>query len=261
MRCVDNIQYKHVGNKGDILKHSALRILAEWMQKRQDGRRINYLDTHTFSLLAPVSNDFLKDKKGFEFNAGYREYFEMQIPYTDMGLYLCSCGIAIRTLENPRLFLSESNPATRLILEEQLQIAGVTPGNCDLQLLLPDIKLFGSIKEIENRVSPLLALIDPFSMKPDIWKNAQKAISAVWDGIQDAFVLCFHWTKDEKNQYFPWPFDFGCSWLEQGQTNSCLKEKYQMDESSFRLAVYTNLNNTLDLDALFKGFGWTVLGA
>lgn len=177
-----NLQRGNVGNRGDVLKHVALVDLALQLKRRHPGEPINYLETHAFQMTAPLA---CSDWKG----AG--AYGDLQRPYVERGAYLCSVGLAAALLPEARLYLSESDPETRKTLQRQLKAAGREPA-----ALFDDCARW--LEEPSFPKGPLLALVDPFRMTPDVWRAACAAVEILWRPGMAGALLAFDYAKERE---------------------------------------------------------------
>jgi len=180
---VTNRQEANVGNLGDILKHGALVALAEMLRRRLGSGPVNYLDTHAFRLRARLPNagewqttvDRLRRR-----HPAYDRYLEVEEPEIATGGYLCSVGLAARTLGTCRMFLAESHGPTRRMLEAQLAGARLMP-----TLLLDDMHTFPE-QDLVGHAGDLLALIDPFQQNEQEWRETWMSASAAVGGLHRA---------------------------------------------------------------------------
>lgn len=183
-----NVQFRNAGNLGDVLKHAALLHLADLLHSRGVGRPIHWLDTHTFLLHAPLSDVgrwHATVGQEVERNPGYGAYEAAEAPWVARGSYRCSTGLVASRIPGVHLHLAESDPATRRLLEAQLQDEGRPAEH-----LLGDADAYLTA-EPRSPTGAVLALVDPFGHPARFWGALDAALAAFRDPEADAIVLAF----------------------------------------------------------------------
>lgn len=193
-----NIQDSKTGNLGDILKHAALLNCANLIQSRNPEKRINYLDTHTYLIESACSNPNWRNDVAnlVERFTAYKCYFDLESPKVMKGSYICSCGIALKTLYHPFLYLAEADEKTRTKLSRQLAEL-----DCRPQKILTDMHKFKSLRK-PDYAAPLLALVDPFRQTPkerrETFNSLLVAAKTLHYGSEDGIIIVFQYSEDEK---------------------------------------------------------------
>ena len=236
-----NKQGNNVGNLGDIIKHAAILALAKIIQTRNQGQRINYLDTHTYLIEGELANGSWQAE-----SFAYPEYADIEMPYTKHGRYLCSTGIALSVLKDPALFLAESNPETRDKLRSQLKERNVVP-----KMLFEDARAYAFIGPIDEQ-GPTLAMVDPFKLNDEewrgIWTDAVRGVEAIHKDGTDGIVLVFNYDDEKPATWFEPPKGFEGPVL----THSSGK---------FHFAVYCTEGIKSDVTEGLAGLGWRAISS
>lgn len=195
-----NVQTGNVGNRGDILKHAALLHLARMLLRSDPREPVNYLDTHAFLLHAPPANRAWCDhvQTLAAAHKGYGLYQALQQGRVVNGDYLCSTGVVAATLPEARLYLSESDPATRALLQRQMHASGRAA------VILNDVEDWrtwpGSRPD-----GPLLALIDPFALSAAHWSSATAAVEGFTVHGARGPLLAFNYDRQARVTWPPPP--------------------------------------------------------
>ena len=195
-----NPQLGNVGNRGDIHKHAALVRLARLMAGRNPQQAVHYLDTHAFLVEAPLANPRWREEvealQG-RFPA-YADYRALEEPLTARNLYLCSTGLAIACLPAAGLHLSESDAATRMLLQEQLAGRNVAA-----------VRVLAEVARHADPPppfpGPLLALVDPFTLTQTVWSDACRAVAALRAPEADGLLEVFTCHEDRASVDWPAP--------------------------------------------------------
>ncbi|MEJ2343928.1 MAG: hypothetical protein P8076_06880 [Gammaproteobacteria bacterium] len=193
-----NKQTGNVGNGGDILKHASLMHLAQLLACSHPRSTINYLDTHAFLLRAPLANrEWNAQVQGLAVaHEAYRGYQILQQGRLAGGEYLCSAGVVAAMLPDARLFLSERDPATRLLLQRQVRAGGRAA------VILNDAADWRTWPG-PRPAGPLLALIDPFVLTASDWSTATAAVERFADHGEGGLLLVFNY--DRQRPRVKWP--------------------------------------------------------
>ncbi|MCE5278856.1 MAG: ATP-dependent helicase [Planctomycetaceae bacterium] len=247
---MQNVQYRNVGNLGDIYKHAALVSLGNLLASRKLGKTINYLDTHAFVPEAPVKNrdqwnrDIAKLKGE---HPSYGAYYDIEKPKVDEGQYLCSTGLALKVLGNPRLFLSENNPETFRELKRQLLAEGQKPA-----CLLKALEGFCH-QDVSDHAGPLLALFDPFMLTEEqlrtAWDIACGTITALTRPCETGAVLVFQYWKHENAVCLPAPEGYV------GPVASVAR-KTERGDAYYHLSAYATTETSQEAARRLDGLGW-----
>jgi 23S rRNA A2030 N6-methylase RlmJ len=218
-----NLQQNNVGNLGDILKHAALGALAR-LFSNAGAVAVNYLDTHAYLLRARLANPdwHAQTRRLRAEDAAYRSYVDLEAPWVARGDYLCSAGIIHSLAPHAHLYLSESDPATRAILANQIAdhgIEGVT--------ILDGAALWCTAPPSAPRGS-LLALVDPFRLTETDWEAALCGLERLHhrraDGLLEVFAF------DSLVTELDWP----------PPPEGWLGPVARLDRAPYHLAVYAN---------------------
>jgi hypothetical protein len=233
-----NEQYGNVGDIGDILKHGALVELAGVMSG-PGSRPVAYVETHAFTLRAPVANrERWQQEVAAELQAwpGYQRYFDREAPEVEEGNYRCSCGLALDVLPGAMLYLAEADPPTRAHLGEQLTAESITP-----VCLLTDAKSFAQFASSRER-GPLLILVDPFDSPHAYW-SAVGHLTSTLCGPQEAGMIEVFAADDQPIDWpEPPPGFFG--------------PVATIDRAPFHLAVYTTSGSADQARSILSRLGW-----
>lgn len=219
-----NIQDDNVGNLGDILKHVALVELAHLIKDRNPLDKINYLDTNTYKIKAELSRSHSIYNDLFQLKGcSHSRYVNIEKHYVHYYKYLCSAGLVSTIIPDARLHLAEFDPYTFSILVEQLNEMQLTP-----ELLLKDMHDFPS-KIAEGKLYPTLALVDPFALNDndwkDIWQIVCNSISKLHTADQDGIILVFKYEKADKVNWMQPPMNYS-------------EEIIVLNHNPYHLAVY-----------------------
>ena len=239
-----NIQCGNVGNLGDILKHAALVRLAQLIANRKQGQPVNYLDTHTFLLHAPLCDqgEFeLECSRLLAKHKAYKDYVDIEsAALCETGEYWCSTRLAIHCLPSADLYLAESDPDTRTMLSHQLADIGVTP--C---MLLTDMMAFRTMGSVPGPQA-VLALVDPFFKSREqlleIWEAACAGVSTLRDQEADGIIELFEW----RNGRPFWP----------DAPEGFLGPIATIDREKYHLAVYATDGISQQVATLLGELGW-----
>ena len=234
-----NQQDANVGNPGDIIKHAALLQLIKFFNALA-GHKV-YLDTHCYLPRAQLSNQDWSDDVTRLLQAYplYRDYAALQRPYIEQGEYLCSSGIVLERSGEIELLLSESNPHTRTMLQQQLR-------GYDAKTTVKDNMAlwykYMTIKKNEN----IFILLDPFNLTKEVWQTIclmlEKDISATSRGL----LLVFDY--DKSDEHLAWP-KAAAGWAGPAA---------RLSHTPYHLAVYSTPSIRQAVASLLAPLGWRV---
>lgn len=177
-----NLQAGNVGNLGDILKHAALVQLATALRSRV-GQDSCYVETHSFLLQAPISDDGTWGKAVARLSgtlSGYKPYVEIEQPLINEQEYRCSAGLVLDLLHPSSAYLAEIDPSTRKTLKGQV----VSEGREGIVTLTDAAERLPIVIDPRPR-SAFLMLVDPFNDPSEVWPTVCTIVEAV--GHQELF--------------------------------------------------------------------------
>lgn len=235
----DNKQHTNVGNPGDILKHAALVQLAGWFDVHARGSRA-WLDTHCYLLESQLAYANWQQDVDQLVNRYpvYDAYRKLEQDHVAAGRYRCSSGLIVDLLPDIRLLLSEQNPETREVLQQQLVDTDIN--SVDLVNDMHDWQMRTDLP----RCDALLALLDPFSLSEANWESACGAIKKILRpgglGILEVF------TYERVERLTTWPV------APEGWTGPVAV----IDREPYHLAVYTTPLQREEVSHLLTVPGW-----
>lgn len=214
---VTNIQFKNVGNLGDILKHGALvnlmQEITSAMNHHSSPSALCYIDFHTFLAKAPFPQHSAWEQRMKDLNdPAYDKYIEMQCrAYEHDKQYLCSSGMAMSMIDEAqssvkRCILSEQDEATRQKLQKQIDDA---PGNwlstdanknmkIDIMHHSTHLDRVASLLDTTAGKWRLLCLVDPFVLDRTEWEAIQQSLARQFpsDTVECAAMIVFTYDRD-----------------------------------------------------------------
>ncbi len=191
-----NVQFRNVGNPGDVAKHAALVALAKLLVEA-DGPT-TWVDTHAFQLDAPVRTAaWLEALRVLPEGRVRVPYLASQRSLATKGLYRCSTGLVLDAFAGRplRVVCGEADPTTRSCLRSQLALEGAADA-----LVLDDATALASAAL--PPLGDVLALVDPFTCTPALWQAVAPAIDAL--ASADANLLCLVYTHDRGDAPTRW---------------------------------------------------------
>lgn len=218
-----NLQQNNVGNLGDILKHAALDALAR-LFTIPGTVPVNYLDTHAYLLHARLANpEWHSETESLQAtDAAYRGYVGLETPWVARGGYLCSAGIVHRSAPHAYLYLSESDPSTRMVLADQIAEAGI------VRVTLLDEAFRWCTAPPSAPRGRLLALVDPFRLTESDWAAALCGLERLHHRGEDGLLEVF--TFDSRGTDLDWP----------APPEGWLGPIVRLDRAPYHLAVYAS---------------------
>ncbi len=196
-----NPQTRSVGNRGDILKHSALVELAHALTQR--GSRVHYIDTHSF-LLHSATNEarWKRELDAYIAIPAFARYAHIEreaLERTDR--YRCSAGLALDVLgvHCVSATLGEAHAATRDELREQLRAEQLTHAN-----VVDDA--VAALREMSGQgPTTLLIHVDPFSLTPALWASLAPWLDSLCGPPIEAVLVVYRYTRMAPSAWPPAP--------------------------------------------------------
>lgn len=167
-----NLQYKNVGNLGDILKHAALTQLGSALRNRV-GSDVSYVETHSFLLSAPIGNaDEWKSisRRLAESHDGYTPYIDLEQDLVARGEYRCSAGLVQDVIAPSAIWLAESDLQTREHLALQVEQGGLS----GVTVVEAASHLPTAVRGNQRR--GFLMLVDPFEDPTEYWPIVNRIV-------------------------------------------------------------------------------------
>ena len=196
-----NPQTRSVGNRGDILKHSALVELALALTQR--GSRIHYIDTHSFLLHAATDEArWQRELDAYMATPAFARYAHVEREsLSRTGRYRCSAGLALDVLgaHCVSATLGEAHAATRNELREQLRTEQLTHAN-----VVEDAVT--ALRETSVQCpTTLLIHIDPFSLTPELWASLAPWLDSLCGPSVQAVLVVYRYTRMAPSAWPPAP--------------------------------------------------------
>ena len=235
-----NRQDDNVGNLGDVLKHAALIQLAKVFADNISGQKY-YLDSHSYLYQSRLAEDGWNEQtqRLLKKSPAYQDYIDIEGPYIEQGVYLCSSGLINKVIPDAHLLLCESNRTTREWLLQQLADNRVTYHTVKEQMTKwVEGKSF---KKLPN----LLALIDPFELTDELWDSMGKCLRKMLIHQASVILLVFDYKKQAMRE---WP-DMPDNWL---SYRACVSDQ------PYHLAVYTSPDMFKTVGQSLDRLGWDV---
>lgn len=242
-----NLQFRNVGNLGDILKHAALLNLSKLLKGRSISR-LAYIETHAFMLEAPCPNPEKWEQETLAEltnHTDYNNYFNAEKRVLDNLPYRCSSGLVIDELKKAKLvdsviILAEKDETTREVLKGQLLREQLTNDT-----VLEDALHLGSL-ELPDTVGTLLILVDPFILDAELWKGIVAGLNKIAKPGMNVVLELF--TFDKKQTVVQWP----------SPPTGMVGPVSVMHRQPYHLAVYATDNLKQDICQVCLGLGWTI---
>eukprot|EP01080_Neovahlkampfia_damariscottae_P000009 gene9-4260_t len=236
----DNIQFKNVGNLGDILKHAPL---IEFLRLLKKDEPVIYIDFHTFLIEAPFPNKKSWEETVTKLGDSYKNYKKFQ---SENSKYLCSSGTSIKILSSEKnLFIfSEQDEKTRENLKSQISIKNYFLMN-NSRNLTKLVKENEKIKEIE--FNGMIGLIDPFKITTEEWNAIIDGLNVNFSTIERGIILCFNYTKEEK-----------MDWKQLKAPNNYELRGF-VNQFPYTLSCYSTSKVKEEISEILKLFHWEII--